>query len=336
MLWINLRGSPAAEGSPPGADPDALPPPDSRGSTADGFVREGGGGDPDAGHAVEAPLPRRQSFAAGALAAIAVAAVGVLVTGAAGDAEAPLAAVNLPIIAAFLVIFFGIVLASGQPRSADREIHTAIEHEAPAARRVILGEMLWLMPIVAAAVAAWALVAYVGAARDGWQGLTGWRIGPFAPLGGAVFAMHGAMVAAGAGWVVRIVFTLVFGREAFATGDIFILAAAGAAIGWDLALLGFLLCVPMALVGWLLTLTLKRSLMIAFGPWLGIGFVAALWLNRPAALVAGEVGEQLAEIWLQQPRKLALLVVILLVGSVFAVAVARLVRGAVQASDSKV
>ena len=331
MLWLAApRTADAGD-----AEPDAQSP--AGDSTATTGAAQAGvsaadspSGTGDAAAAVSrASPPGRSGMAAGALAALALCGLAIVLLPATGQCAEPLAAANLPIHAALLALFFAIVLASGHHRPADQEIHAAIESEARHARRVILGEVLWLLPIIGAGALAALLVLWTPAAADAWAALASWRVGGFAPLGGAAYAMLGAMVAAGAGWAIRILFTLALGREAFATGDIFILAAAGAAIGWDLALFGFLVSMPLALVGWLLTLTLKRSGMIAFGPWLAIGFVTALWLDRAAAEAGAKLAADVASAWESNPMALVLFGVVLAAGSVLAFAAARLVRGIV-------
>ena len=81
------------------------------------------------------------------------------------------------------------------------------------------------------------------------------------------------MIAAGAGWAVRIVSNLAFGKEAFATGDIHMMAAAGAVAGWQVVMLGFVLTCLLASLGWLVLLPFKRGRAIPLGPWLTIGFL---------------------------------------------------------------
>jgi prepilin signal peptidase PulO-like enzyme (type II secretory pathway) len=323
MLWLTVRVAPAEAASP---ERPANVPSDTgtRGTAApDGAQPQG----PASGATI---VERRTPFAAGAIATAALCALALALLAVVPNASVPFAAVNLPLHTAFLAMFFAIVLASGHHRPADQEIHIAVEQEASTARWVVLGESVWLLPIVAAAAGAAALIGYVPAAAGTWSSAVQWSVGPFHPVAGAAFAMQGAMVGAAAGWIVRILFTIVFGREAFATGDIFILAAAGAVMGWDLVLLGFLLSIPLALAGWLLSLILKRSLMIAFGPWLAIGFMAALWLNRPSAELAQELGERFRFVWEEQPQTLLLFGTVLAAGSVFAVVLARMVRGFVQ------
>ena len=233
--------------------------------------------------------------------------------------------------AALTALFVVMVLTGGQARSVDDELRAAIEAEAPASRRAVLREVLWLLPATAAAVAAYIVVLSVPAAADLWTRATTWM--PFervTPFGGLAFAAHGAIIAAAAGWTLRIFFTLVFGREAFGTGDIYILAAAGAVGGWDIALLGLLTSVFVALLGWILGLVLKRPGMIPFGPPLAIGFIAALWLNRPGAARAYSLYSDFREIWHTQPHMAVLLGGMMLIVLPFSILVARLTRRLVE------
>ena len=240
------------------------------------------------------------------------------------DAGAP---TRLAVPLGLLAIFVVTVLIGGQQRAADEEVHHAVEEERPHARRTALRELLWLCPPIAAGVLVYLIVSRSGAVGQAWATAVIWPgSSSFAPLGGLVFAVHGAVVGAAAGWILRIVFTLAFGREAFGTGDIYILAAAGAATGWDIVLLGLLLAVGLALVGWALGLVLKRGVMIPFGPWLALGFFAALWLNHAAADVAGELYADFRVAW-EGPRHLLLLFAgVMLVAFPLAVIIARLIR----------
>jgi leader peptidase (prepilin peptidase)/N-methyltransferase len=229
--------------------------------------------------------------------------------------------------AALLMMFGVIVLAGGQQRPADAEIRAAIEEEQPQARRMVLGELLWLAPAILVAVLVLAILGTAPLAGESWSGLVAWSpVQGYAPLAGAVVAISGAIVGALAGWALRIVFTLAFGREAFGVGDIHILAAAGAAGGWDIALLGLLLSVAIALAGWLLSLLRKSTVMIPFGPWLALGFVLALWWRRPAGQIASAYWGNIAFAWQEQPNLLAVAGGLMLVGVGAALILARLVR----------
>jgi hypothetical protein len=226
-----------------------------------------------------------------------------------------------------LALFGSVVLVGGQERQADAEIKTAIEEEQPRARRMVLIELLWLGPAIVAGVGVFAGVGWLPDAARGWSHLAAWSPGHgFVPLAGALSALQGAMLGALAGWTLRIVFTLVFGREAFGVGDIHILAAAGSAAGWQIALIGLLLSVGIALLGWLLSLMRKCTVMIPFGPWLAVGFVLALWWDQPATRIARAYGTNLAFAWRERPDLLLMASGLMLVGVAAAIVLARLVR----------
>ncbi len=233
--------------------------------------------------------------------------------------------------AALVAMFTVLVLATGQQRASDLEVAHAIESERPQARRRALRELAWSLPPLAAAVVAYWLVQHDAAVARGWNQAVGWSPGAgVRPLAGLTYAALGLVVGAAAGWALRIVFTLIFGREALGEGDIYILAAAGAAGGWDIALLGLMLAVGIALAGYLLTLALKRTTPIPFGPALALGFVAALWLNQRAALLAQRYYEDMHFTWHKRPDICLVAAGVMLVGGTVAVLAARLVRRAVE------
>jgi len=237
---------------------------------------------------------------------------------------------SLAVPAAIVLLLIVMVLSGSEPRAADHEVHAAIEAERPAARRTALGEIVWLLPVVLPALAIGALVHYVPAAERAWESAVGWPLAGRYPLAGVATAAWGCVVGAACGWTVRIVFTLAFGREAFGVGDIFILAAAGAAAGAEIALLGFLFAVPIALIGWLASLVLKRTMMIPFGPPLALGFVVALWQSRPAAAVVRNYLNVAREAWQQKPQLVLAFAGVMIACAVVAVLLARLVRSWVE------
>jgi prepilin signal peptidase PulO-like enzyme (type II secretory pathway) len=107
----------------------------------------------------------------------------------------------------------------------------------PHARREMAVELVFLLPCIVGIVA-------------------GWRLGVYLPsspppvvlqaLGGA-FA--GYLVGGGLIWGIRILGTLVFGREAMGQGDVHLLAAVGAALGWFDPILIFFLA-PFSGLAW--------------------------------------------------------------------------------------
>ena len=238
-------------------------------------------------------------------------------------------------LAGVAALFLVMVAAASAERPADDEIHQAVEDESPHARRVALAELVWLLPALLAGVGVYVLLAWVPVAGRGWAAIATFSPGAgIAPLAGIAYALFGAAVGAAAGWAVRIVFTLAFGREAFGTGDIFILAAAGACAGWDIALLGFLLAIAVALLAWMGSLLLKRTAMIAFGPPLALGMLLALLVNQPAARVAEHYREAISTTWHRAPGLLLVLAAILLVGSIVAIVLARWVRHMLESAET--
>lgn len=182
------------------------------------------------------------------------------------------------------LMFLLIVREASVSRPGDAQIVEAIHEERHTARSVALGELLLLLPVVAAVLLGWWLVAGdpTTAARAGEAlhlrtpvyavpMLRSWS-----PLFGLATAASGYLIAGALGWVVRIVFTLAFGKEAFGTGDIHLMAACGAVAGWPVAVIGFFLTCLLAMVGWAMTLPFKRARAIPLGPWLALSYLAVV------------------------------------------------------------
>ncbi|HNQ24076.1 MAG TPA: A24 family peptidase [Phycisphaerae bacterium] len=178
-----------------------------------------------------------------------------------------------------LGLFFLLILQqSSIPREADEWIVTAIEEERGSARTMVIEELLWLLPAVA--LGAFGIWLAAGNTEVAARITDLWRqefpipaVAPlrhWAPLTGLATAAAGYVVAGALGWAVRIFFTLLFGREAFGTGDIHLMAAVGCVAGWPVAVLGFIVTCVLALAGWLATLPFKRTRAIPLGPWLAL------------------------------------------------------------------
>lgn len=191
-----------------------------------------------------------------------------------GEAETETAA-RIALLGTALMVLT--VAASGTPREADEEILQAIEAESVSARAVALREAAWLAPtaIVGILVAvAWSRAFAADPAASSavltWSPAGQWR-----PVLGLATGLSGWLIAGALGWAVRLVFTLILGKEALGVGDIHILAAAGAVAGWLVVVIGFFLSAPLALIGVLFFLLRRRSRAIQYGPWLALGFFLA-------------------------------------------------------------
>lgn len=181
------------------------------------------------------------------------------------------------------LVFLFALLVSGSTvdRASDHEIVEAIDAEKHNARRMVLGELALLLPaMVAGAIALWVMTADTDLAARikeaihadiGQRGFTLFR--HWSPLEGLATAATGYIIGGGLGWFVRILFTLLFGKEAFGTGDIHMLAAAGCVAGWPIAVLGFFVTCVLALTGWIVALPFKRPRALPLGPWLSLSFL---------------------------------------------------------------
>lgn len=180
-----------------------------------------------------------------------------------------------------VALMAAVVVSSLDPREADSQIIEEIESERPEARRMALREFAHFLPAI---VVGLGLFLYFRSTQRLDAPLSAW-FGPeegaplWSALGGSLYAGAGLVLGAAIGWFVRIVGTLAFGKEAFGSGDIFILAAIGAALGFWGAFFSFFLSVFLALLGVVLTLLSKRSRALPFGPWLTLGAVVYLWIG---------------------------------------------------------
>jgi prepilin signal peptidase PulO-like enzyme (type II secretory pathway) len=182
-----------------------------------------------------------------------------------------------------LAFLFLLVLSQSiVSRESDAAIAAALEEESVTARRTVMSEFLLFVPAIAfGALGVWLAsgdraptVSAVLHKHFHPANLALFR--DWAPLEGLATAASGYVIAGALGWAVRIFFTLMFGREAFGTGDIHMMAAAGSVAGWPVVVLGFFLTCGLALAGWLLALPFKRTRALPLGPWLSLGFLTVV------------------------------------------------------------
>lgn len=165
----------------------------------------------------------------------------------------------------------------------------------PRARREMIKELAFLAPIVVCACLLGTLLFKMNytplpplsaeqleAAAS--QGLTTFRwsqtahLPPFwlIVLSGSLL---GYLIVGGVLWFVRIAGTLGFGKEAMGMGDVHLMAAVGACLGWIDGTLAFFLSAPVALGGWVVGWAIarlggsKKGTTLPFGPWLSIATV---------------------------------------------------------------
>ncbi len=189
-----------------------------------------------------------------------------------------------------LVMFFILIVSESIiNRESDQAIMDAIHEERHTARRMVLAELALLLPALAlGAIGLWIMFADGELSSRISQALHApVRLGDsllfrnWTPLLGLATAASGYVIAGAVGWAVRIIFTLLLGKEAFGVGDIHLMAAAGCVAGWPIVVLGFFLTCGLAMVGWIITLPFKRTRALPLGPWLSLSFLIVVVFYEP-------------------------------------------------------
>jgi len=182
----------------------------------------------------------------------------------------------------YLIWAFLAIIAGAIPqRTSDKEIVEIIEQEKTTARKTAIMEFVGLLPVIIGFAVGFLLFRYVGSVQTFGQSAYNWQAGPFLPVKGFLMSLTGLLAAAGFGWVVRILFTLIFGKEAMGAGDIYILAAIGAVAGACVTVIGFLLGSVIGVVGIMVLLLWKTSRALSYGPWIAIGALTCLLFYGP-------------------------------------------------------
>jgi len=140
----------------------------------------------------------------------------------------------------------------------------------PHARREMIKELAFLAPCVSLGLGGWMLAQNMG-------------VSGVPPLWVQVLAavLLGYLVGGGVVWLVRICGSLGFGREAMGLGDVHLMAAVGACLGWRDAVLAFFGAAFVGLAWELVSrIVMKsRSRAMPYGPHLAVSTVLVLLLN---------------------------------------------------------
>jgi leader peptidase (prepilin peptidase)/N-methyltransferase len=152
----------------------------------------------------------------------------------------------------------------------------------PHARREVFKELIFLAPCIG--------LGFLGAAMAKWIVGTvptptgGYAFAYNAPLWLTVLAgvLMGYLIGGAAVWAMRIFGTMAFGREAIGLGDVHMMAAVGACLGWINPVLAFFGAAFLGVAWWLVGLAFKGVARRAmpFGPYLAMGTVL-VWFCRP-------------------------------------------------------
>jgi prepilin signal peptidase PulO-like enzyme (type II secretory pathway) len=184
---------------------------------------------------------------------------------------------SLRIIAGLILLFLALALLASHPQpEIDTEVLEEITAGAPSARRQALQELAFLLPaIILFAAALLALANWPGFRAGAQSTLYVSLYGSWWPVLGLATGLSGWIIGGAVGWMARIFFTLLFGKEALGMGDVHLLAAAGAVAGWPVAFLGFFLAAPLSLLALIVIHLRRQSRALPYGPWLALGFLLA-------------------------------------------------------------
>jgi leader peptidase (prepilin peptidase)/N-methyltransferase len=142
----------------------------------------------------------------------------------------------------------------------------------PHARREMLRELLFLLPIIAGLVVGWVIGGAIDGVPPAW----------LQALGGSVIGYFSGCACI---WGIRILGTFLFGKEAMGLGDVHLLGAVGAVLGWFDPILIFFIAPFSGLLWTLLSVAVgqllkKEGSALPYGPHLAVATVVLI-LCRP-------------------------------------------------------
>jgi leader peptidase (prepilin peptidase)/N-methyltransferase len=205
--------------------------------------------------------------------------------------------------AAWILLRLGVI----KPSFADYEEYVApgaTLADYPHARREMVRELVFLAPCVAG-------LATVILLQPSLQSSL-----PDAPpplwLAALGASCLGIVVGGGMLWAIRILGSLAFGREAMGMGDIHLMAAVGATVGWAVPVVAFIPAVFVALgctlaIRGLAILRRRGGRELPLGPYLAAGVLLVIFF-RPAFVEAGRwiapalIPEELPGLFTNDPR----------------------------------
>ena len=153
------------------------------------------------------------------------------------------------------------VLESGEPVDDGKFNH----------RREILKEVVFLLPVIIGAIAAFQVFKNCQTAAHWWVDFTQVPV-----VEGLLGALWGYFVGCAVVWVTRILGTLGFGKEAMGLGDMHLMGAAGAVIGPVFAVIAFFVAPFFGLTWAGYQAFFKKTRQIPYGPFLSMGIFSVI------------------------------------------------------------
>jgi len=180
------------------------------------------------------------------------------------------------LIASFLLLWAGIVKRSYYSIESDPDISSIKDkpEENYNHRLEMLKEVTFLLPILIGAFAALKLY-------NSFPQFTNWWIDfSQAPvIAGLAGSIWGYLIGCAVVWITRILGTFAFGKEAMGLGDVHLMGAAGAVLGFWPVIVAFFVAPFFGLAWAIFCMFFRKMRQIPYGPFLSIGLFVVMILH---------------------------------------------------------
>ncbi len=177
------------------------------------------------------------------------------------------------IISIFLLLT-GLIKTSYPDEKQETETTESEQPENYEHRLEMLKEVIYLLPIILGAFAAFKIYKTVPRFADWWIDFS--QVPVIAGLFGSLW---GYLIGCAVVWITRILGTFAFGKEAMGLGDVHLMGAAGAVLG-PLPVVAAFFIAPFFGLGWAaFCMFFKKIRQIPYGPFLSIGVFAVMILH---------------------------------------------------------
>jgi len=139
----------------------------------------------------------------------------------------------------------------------------------------VLKEVLFLLPMIIFGFLGFYLNSNVPAVKNFWFDF----FSQSPVIGGVLGSLWGYFIGCAVVWATRILGTLGFGKEAMGLGDVHLMGAAGAVIGWDFVVLAFFIAPFFGLVWAFGQMFFKKTHQIPYGPFLSLAVFMVMILH---------------------------------------------------------
>ncbi len=138
-----------------------------------------------------------------------------------------------------------------------------------------LREIVFLLPIIILSLGAFWLCRNIEPVRIWWVDFS-----HRPAVAGLLGSLWGYFIGCGVVWSIRIFGTLALGKEAMGLGDVHLMGAAGAVIGWFAVVLAFFIAPFFGLTWAGLNMFFKKIRQIPYGPFLSLGILFVMILRN--------------------------------------------------------